>query len=422
MLLYRIVLTLLSPVFALHMLRADGPTRRARLGLVGPDGARRGAVIWLHAASNGEATAARDLIQTLAARDPSLTVLVTCNSASGRALVDGWGIGGVVALAAPLDYRLSLRAFLAAWQPEALILIENELWPNRIAAMGRRNRPVLVVSARMSRRSARLWGRFPGLARAVMAGLTRVWPQSSADGDRLGALGLPALRLGDPVNLKLGAQAARPDAAALSRLSPLFARADTFLAASTHEGEDAPLIRGFAQARAQDPALKMILAPRHPRRAAAISALLTREGLDHAQRSAGQVPGPDTPVLLADTLGEMALWYSLAGVTFVGGSLVDKGGHTPVEPAQFGSAILHGPHLSNFADLYDRLQADRAATLIPSSDALSAALVNRAALAVTALRAQAAVEALRGRLALQPVLGELARLTGNEALGKETRG
>ncbi|KAJ55994.1 hypothetical protein ACMU_09525 [Actibacterium mucosum KCTC 23349] len=422
MFLYRIVLTLLSPFFALHMLRADQNTRRARLGLVGPDGATRGQVLWLHAASNGEATAARGLIETLVARDPALTLLVTCNSTTGRALVESWKLTGVTALPAPLDYRLALRSFLANWTPEALIIVENELWPNRIAAMARRNRPVLVVSARMSSGSARMWSRFPGVARRVMAGLTMVWPQSSADGDRLGALGLSPLRLSDPVNLKLGTAAMKPDAQALAKLAGVLKRENTFLAASTHDGEDAPLIRGFARARAEDPSLKMILAPRHPRRGAAISALLNREGLSHAMRSAGQGPAPDTAVLLADTLGEMGLWYSLAGVTFVGGSLVDKGGHTPVEPAQFGSAILHGPHLDNFAELYDRLQADRAATLVQSADELKTHLLNRRALAVTALRAQAAVDGLRGQLALHPVLQELARLTGNPALAQENGG
>lgn len=416
MLFYRLLLSLLLPVFAVHLLRADGATRRARLGLSGPTAARRGQVIWLHAASNGEVTAARSMIKALQQADPGLTMLVTCNSASGRALVAGWNASGVVALAAPLDYRWAVNAFLAAWQPDALIIIENELWPNRIAAMARRNRPVLAVSARMSDRSAAIWRRFPGVARAVTGGLTQVWPQNSTAGARFRDLGLPGPRLNDPINLKLSTEVATPDAATLAPLAAVLPRGDTFLAASTHDGEDAPLIRGFHQAHQKDPALRMILAPRHPRRAASICALLNREGLAFAMRSDGALPDAETPVLLADTLGEMPLWYSLASVTFVGGSLVPKGGHTPIEPALFGSAILHGPHLENFAETYAQLHHAGGAIRVDTADALTRQLLARETLADTARAAETTINAMRGTLIVQPVLDALANLTGNAAL------
>ena len=150
--------------------------------------------------------------------------------------------------------------------------------------------------------------------------------------------------------IALKAAAALRDAAPLDTTGfPAFAdRASTVLAASTHEGEDEAIVQGFAAARATRPDLRLILAPRHPRRGPRIAALLERAGLAHATRSAGEVPGPDSAVYLADTMGEMALWYRLAGITFVGGSLVDAGGHTPFEPAGAGSAILHGPHVGNF--------------------------------------------------------------------------
>ncbi|MBD3765805.1 MAG: 3-deoxy-D-manno-octulosonic acid transferase, partial [Rhodobacterales bacterium] len=151
-------------------------------------------------------------------------------------------------------------------------------------------------------------------------------------------------------------------------------RARTLLAASTHEGEETPILQAFAAARAAGRFDHLILAPRHPARAEAVAALVARTGLGMARRSQGQVPGPDTPVHLADTLGEMPAWYAMAGATLVGGSLVPLGGHTPWEPAAQGSAILHGPHVQNFAAPYAALAAAGGAVAV-TADTLAAALM-----------------------------------------------
>ena len=419
MFLYRLLLTLAAPFIALGLARRD---RRAgldeRLGGNGPGAARRGAVIWLHAASNGELTAARPLIDALLARDARLWLVITCNSATGRALAQGWGLPRTEVRLAPLDYRLCVRRFLGNWQPDALIIIENELWPNRIAEMARLRRPVLVLSARMSKKSARTWARLPWLTRPVMAGIGLLSAQDAGSEARFLSLGLPADRLAPALNLKTGAAPAATDSAELDRLRPLFPRETTLLAASTHEGEEGPILMGFRRALAKRPELRLILAPRHPRRSADIQAILRKQGLGFALRSAGETPKPKTPVYLADTLGEMGLWYALAGTTFVGGSLIDKGGHTPFEPAAHGCALLHGPHLENFAEVYAALQAEGGSRCIRGADDLLDALLNLDGDARARMAAAAAqvTERLHDSAGLDPLIDRLAELTGDTNL------
>jgi len=414
---YRLLLTLAAPWFAWRLWRDGDAAARQRLGGES-GGARRGAVLWLHGASNGELTAARPLIDALLARDPRLTLLVTCNTITGHDMVYGWGIDQVEPRLAPLDYRLVLQRFIGDWQPEALILIENELWPNRMAMMTARDRPVVVLSARMSARSAAVWQKLPGLARRVMGAIAFLSAQDNASEARFRDLGLAPDRIGETLNLKHDIAQSSFDAAEMARLAPLLPRDRTVLAASTHEGEEAGLLRGFRIALAKQPGLRLILAPRHPRRSEEIAALIAKEGLDFATRSKGETPKPDTPVYLADTMGEMPLWYELAGTAFVGGSLAPKGGHTPFEPAAHGCALLHGPHLENFAEVYTALQQAGASRLVTGTDSFAEALatLDASIQAKMADRARTVIARMRQGAGLAPILDKLADLTGDADL------
>ncbi|TCP22858.1 3-deoxy-D-manno-octulosonic acid transferase [Rhodovulum adriaticum] len=413
MTLYRLLLSLAAPAVAIRLLRKRGEAGE-RLGGHAPSPPHPGPVIWLHAASNGEAASARGLVQAILERGLAARVVVTCNTATGRDLVRGWGMAQVSARLAPLDYRQALRRFLRGWQPAALILIESELWPNRLAAMAQRDRPVLVLGARMSARSAARWRRLPGLIRPALAAVSYLSAQDDGSAARFHALGLPADRIGPVVNLKSGsAMQDGPDQTDLDRLAPLFPRGDTVLAASTHAGEEAAILSAFATARQTRPGLRLILAPRHPRRAPEIAQTIARAGLTHATRSRGDSPDADTPVYLADTMGEMGLWYRLAGITFVGGSLVDRGGHTPFEPTAHGSAILHGPHVANFAEAYAVLDAAGGARTVADDNALATALATLDAKgqATMAAAARTAIDRLHtGDTGLDPLLDALARL------------
>ncbi|EEW25702.1 3-deoxy-D-manno-octulosonic acid transferase [Rhodobacter ferrooxidans] len=369
--LMRLALPVLLAMVLVQILRGRLP-RAALAERLGRAGVRpSGRLLWLHGASNGELTSVRWLVERLLADDPSLSLLVTCNSASGRAMVQGWGLPRLSVQLAPFDVPGVVRRHLARWQPQALVTVENELWPERLrqmAALG----PVLLIGARMSQRSADRWARLaPGVMGETLQRLRAVSAQDAGSEARLLALGLPEGRLLSRLMLK--AQAAPVQAVA--PFEQPVPRARCLLAASTHEGEDALILDAFAAARAAGRFDLLILAPRHPRRSAAIAGLIAARGFDFATRSKGEVPGPRTAVYLADTLGEMAGWYGMAGVTIIGGSFGEAGGHTPYEPAALGSALIHGPSVANFAESFAALDAGGAAVSVADGKGLAGALL-----------------------------------------------
>ena len=341
-----------------------------------------GPAVWVHAASVGELNAARPVIAALAERGRKL--LVTATTTTGRDTVRGWALPGVTAGLAPLDLPGVTRRMLRAGDIGALVIIENEVWPMRIVACHRMRLPVAMLNARMSARSARVWERLPRLARRVFGPMALVAPQDDGTAERLAALGVRADALVlPPVNLKaLYLPATTVPHPGFNDV----ARSDVVLAAATHEGEDAAVLSAFGAARAVRPGLRLIVAPRHPARGTAVAELARAAGFAVTRRGAGEAPGAD--VYVADTLGEMDGWYAAAGTVFVGGSLVDKGGHTPFEPLAHGCAVLHGPHVRNFAAPYAALDAAGGAVSVADAAALGAALADAGALAEVARRAR----------------------------------
>jgi 3-deoxy-D-manno-octulosonic-acid transferase len=365
--LYRALLSVAAP-FVLAGLLWRVLRGRERWGdlaqRLGHGAGQRGA-IWIHGASNGELTSARKLITALRAAHPDTPMVITCNTLSGRALAQSWGLAATTVRLAPLDLRWVLSRFTAAWQPRVLVVLENELWPNRLATVS----PVIAVAARMSARSAARWARAPRLARAVMGRIDHLAPQDAASGGHFQALGLPGAALGPVYAPKADVEMAPPDPTELADLSASFDRDNTWLAASTHPGEDEIILGAM---RHCPPETRLILAPRHPSRGDSIRRMAQDLGLTVAQRSKAEPPRAQ--VYLVDTLGEMPLWYSLAGVTFVAGSLVPRGGHTPYEPTALGSAVLHGPHVANFSRVYSSLDESRGAIELSDAAAIHAAL------------------------------------------------
>ncbi len=372
---YRALITVLSPVVALWLmfrlvLRREQPSdiweRLGRPVLDLPSS------IWIHGASNGELTSARPLIEALKRAFPEISLVVTANTTTGRDLVIGWAMTNVYAALAPLDFRACLAGFRRRASPAAMLVLENEIWPNRIAtAKG----PVIVVAARVSDKAARNWRRFPGLAKGVAIRLDLVLPQNSESTERLTTFGMSPDGIGATINLKSLVSLPDPDAGELKRLSAVFRHDDTILAGSTHEGEDEIILAAYQSALNRRPALKLILAPRHPRRGDAIARMLDKSGLNWIRRSEMSELNADVQVLLADTLGEMPLWYSLASATFVAGSLTPNGGHTPFEPMKFRSAVLVGPNVENFEDVYAKLVASGAAQMVKNETELCTAMV-----------------------------------------------
>lgn len=373
MLIYRLLFSVAFPLLLARMVlrvlrgREDMQDLRERLG--GGDAVPQTRGIWLHGASNGELASVRPLAESLLREDPSLHLIVTTNTTTGREFARAWGHDRITPVLAPLDHRLAIGRFLRRWHPGALLIVENELWPNRIVMAEKRGLPVIVVGARMSEGSARNWARLPDLARRIMARIDALSAQDGASEERFVGLGLARDRLLPRANLKT-AYAAAPPSEVFSKLR----REHTILAASTHDPEEGMVLQAFAQARQKNPDLRLILAPRHPRRAAEIAALITAAGLAYGRRSDKAAPG-DAPVYLADSMGEMAHWYAAAGLCFVGGSLARRGGHTPFEPAAYDAAILHGPDVSNFAPVYAALDAAGGALEVADTAELAAAFV-----------------------------------------------
>lgn len=409
MLFYQLILTVLAPVFAVRLMRDPQDIRAQRLALAQPQ-KFSGNVIWVHAASNGEATAARPLIEALLAKPENFALVISCNTESGRALVQSWGLERTAAVMAPLDYRFVLKRFLSHWAPAALVIVENELWPNRIRALAKAGRPIFVISARISQRSARRWKTFGGFAAQLWGRVSFAWPQDAASANRLTGLGLRPENTGPPLNLKLLGAGEIADAEAAPDTA-VFDRENTVLAASTHEGEERVVLQAFQQARTRNPHLQLILAPRHPKRAAQIEKLIENCGLTFRVRSRGEPPARNAPVYLADTLGEMPLWYMAAAQTFVGGSLVPKGGHTPVEPISYGSGVIHGPHLENFSEIYQNLREQNAAREVTSPDELAQAFtdISQAELAAMNARAKAVMAQLGAMPNIEDAAAQIVR-------------
>jgi len=394
-LLWSLAACLAAPALRLHL------RRRARIGkeeaarLPEREGHRAarppGPLVWLHAASVGETRALLPVMEAMAARDPRLHLLLTTGTVTSARQLPHWLSPELAARTthryAPLDVPGWVARFLEGWRPDAALRIESELWPNTLAALRGRGTPVVLVNARMSARSAALWRRAaPGLARSMLEGFRAVIPRSAEDAARLAALG--AARLAPPGDLKAAAPPLPADDAALAALRAAIGDRPVWLAASTHPGEEALVLEAAAALRATLPDLLTILAPRHPERGAGLAP-------GAPLRSQGALPDAG-PVYVADTLGELGLFYRLAGVALVGGSLVPHGGQNPLEPARLGCPILLGPHMGNFAEAAAALEAEGGALRLASAAALAPAvadvLTNReraAALAAGAARVAA---------------------------------
>ncbi len=351
--------------------------RRVRIGKEDPErvGERfgiasraraRGPLVWLHAASVGESISFLPLVETIAERWPRLNQLVTTGTVSSARLMADRLPAGAVHQFAPVDRPGWVRTFLDHWRPDVAIRIESELWPATIDAMDARSIPALLINGRMSRRSFRNWRRLPGLARRLLRTFALCLAQTEDDAERFRRLGARDVRcLG---NLKLAAPELPFDAAALDVLAEKCAGRPVWMGASTHEGEEARLAAAHAAIRTRLPEALLILVPRHPDRGPEIASTLRESGHAVALRSANEAP--DADIYVADGLGELGMFYRLAGVGFVGGSLVPHGGQNLLEPARLDCAILHGPHMANFEEIADEMVRAGGSVRVETDEAL----------------------------------------------------
>ena len=364
-----------------------------------------GTLVWLHAASLGETAS---ILPVLCALPPDVQALVTTGTVSSAALLDRHlpelGLAERVRHRfVPLDVRAWVERFLDHWRPDVAGFVESELWPNLLAGCAARHIPTMLINARMSSRSFSAWSRFPAFARLVLGDFAQIQARSEPDARRLRSLG--ARNVSAPGDLKFAAEKLPVDSDELDRLQRMLAGRPVWIAASTHPGEDEIVFAVHRLLAARHAGLLTILIPRHAERGAAIFELTG--GLAVARRALGQLPTSEE-VWIADTMGELGLFYRLAPIVFVGRSLVAPGGgQNPLEPARLGCAVAVGPLTANFSTLNAILEDAGALARVADAAELAAWVGHmlthpdeRAAMAQRAAAASARHAALPAEIAI----------------------
>jgi len=412
--LFSLAMTPITPLLLARRLRRGKehrlrmPERRGVSVMARPPGP----LVWLHGASVGELASVLPLIERIRARE--IDVLVTTGTVTSGGLAEQRLPRGVIHQFVPLDVPLFVRRFLEHWQPDLALFVESDLWPNIMIETSQRGVPMILVNGRLSENSFRRWRYLPNTIGSLLRRLDLCLARTPADAQRLGDLGAPhVVTTGD---LKLDGQAPPADRAKLAAMQAAIGGRPTIAAASTHAGEETAMIDAHRRLRANFPKLLTLIAPRHPERGNGVAEIARAAGLKTKLRSRGELPDAATDIYVADTVGELGLLYRLAPIVFVGGSLAKHGGQNPIEAARLGAAILHGPHVWNFAEIYAALDQAHGAEPVTDASKLTAGfgalLTQPEARARVADAARATVEALGGALertlqSLDPYLMQL---------------
>ena len=326
-----------------------------------------GPLVWVHGASVGEFVAVLPLVERIRAR--GFAVLMTTGTVTSAELAERRLPAGALHQFIPLDMPSFVTRFLDYWRPGLALFVESDLWPNLILSASARQIPMILVNGRMSARSYDRWRYFPKTIETLLRRFDLCLVRSPNDAERFGALGAP--RISITGNLKFDVPALPVDASKLAALTDATRGRIVVVAASTHPGEESVIVDVHRRLKITCPGLLTIIAPRHPERGPAIAEIASTAGLRPALRSRGASPASDIDIYIFDTLGELGLIYQIAPIVFMGGSLVRHGGQNPIEAIKFGAAILHGPHVSNFDDIYEELDRTRAAVLVSDAGELT---------------------------------------------------
>ena len=372
--LYRSLTTLGGPLIDLYLARrlargkedpARFPERKGIAEKARPDGP----LVWLHAASVGEAVSMLPVIEALQGRD-GLTMLITTGTVTSAAMMASRLPEGAIHQFIPVDRPAWVKSFLDHWRPGLALWVESEFWPNLLIETARRRIPLVLLNGRISERSFSRWRKMPDFIAELLSGFALCLGQTEEDARRLAALGAP--RAECVGNLKFAAPVLPADPASLAALQQSLGDRPRWLAASTHAGDDA--VAGRVHKALKIPGLVTLIVPRHPNRGAAIAEELRALGLNPTRRSLGE---PVSEIHIADTMGELGLFYRAAPLVLMGKSLVGQGGQNPLEPARLGASVLFGPHMGNFADIVQRMRASGAAKEVADEGDLVAALAER---------------------------------------------
>ncbi|GAA3926574.1 lipid IV(A) 3-deoxy-D-manno-octulosonic acid transferase [Litoribacillus peritrichatus] len=308
--------------------------------------------IWVHAVSVGETLAAAPLVKQLQQKYPDCQIVMTTMTPTGSERVRALFGDSVFHVYAPYDFPLAVKRFFRRIRPKAVIIMETELWPNTLKIAKSQDIPVILANARLSERSANGYRRVGFVAEEMLSCLSLVAAQNEADAERFKSLGLTDDQLYVTGSIKFDIQLPENLTEQGYELRRLLGEdRDILIGASTHEGEESQLLDLYQQLKRVLPELLLVLVPRHPERFRSVGQLVIRRGLNMARRSKGDLCLPDTDVYLGDTMGELMMMYQASDVAFIGGSLIEHGGHNPMEPAALAKPILTGSHTFNFDEI-----------------------------------------------------------------------
>ncbi|WP_269620171.1 lipid IV(A) 3-deoxy-D-manno-octulosonic acid transferase [Zhongshania sp. BJYM1] len=330
--------------------------------------------VWIHAVSVGESIAAAPVIEHFLAAYPHLPVVVTTMTPTGSERVTAMFGDRVFHVYAPYDLPDAVARFLKRIKPSVAVIMETEIWPNMVCQTAAMGIPVILANARLSARSARGYGRLSALTQSVFSRFSKVVAQSPDDGARFVMLGVPEenMTVSGSIKFDLAIPAAlRDQASALHEAC--FGSRPVWIAASTHAGEDEILLAAHRQLLNEQPDAVLILVPRHPERFLKVAELVAASGFRYLRRSEYQneCSAEGAQVILGDTMGELLLLLGCADIAFVGGSLIEHGGHNTLEPAAWGLPVLTGPSDFNFAEISSLLEASGGLIKVADSDALA---------------------------------------------------
>lgn len=374
---YRAIATLAKPAIEHYLARRvqrgkESPERLAeRRGVASLD-RPDGPLVWVHAASVGEAASALPLIDRLLTRDPECHVLLTTGTVTSAAIAAKRLPDRAIHQFVPVDRPAWVRRFLDHWRPDLAVWIESEFWPTLLSITADRGIPMVLLNGRLSPASLQRWRRAPGFLASLVTRFSLVVAQTEETAHSFRVLGAAdAVCLG---NLKFSAPALPADEAEAARLAAAVAGRPVWLAASTHPGEEVLAAEVHAALSHEHPSILTLIAIRHPGRSAEVERDLAGRGLTVAVRSRKDAIGPGTDIYLIDTMGELGCFYRLVDIVYVGGGMADHGGHNPIEAAQLDCAILYGPDRRNFADVTHALEAEQATEIVGDAPALAEAV------------------------------------------------
>ena len=377
-----------------------------------------GPVVWVHGVSVGESLSALPLIERILAAAPDAHVLMTTATTTSASLMARRLPRGAFHQYVPLDTPQAVREFLDYWQPSAALFMESELWPNMLLEADKRGIELILLNARMSERSFNGWLRARATARSLLSRFSLCLAQDTSIGGRLESLGAQNVQIVG--NLKYAADPLPADEREFENIREQVGDRKVWLAASTHDGEERIVGHAHAALKEAKPDILSIVVPRHPDRGPAIKVLLEDMGHKVSLRSLNEPILPQTDIYIADTIGELGLFYRMTDIVLVGGSLIPHGGQNPLEPARLHSAVLTGPNTENFHEVFRELTTAGAAEQVQNPDQLILTLRRLLSsnddvrtMAEAGLRVCGRADSVIGRVmhALQPLIARLNAIT-----------